>query len=125
MYDPNFYDDYCDAYYWCFREYDANTCEPLSANGWTEYEAMQVISAVYWGPMYLLWGAVGFWFLPWSTCYWMADYDYFYCEIMGANWENGWEFVITLGGTDIDVSPSAILRSIIETFLGIDIWDDV
>ena len=82
LYDPNYYDDYCDAFYWCWREYDPIDCSPVSANGWTELEAMYVISGVYWVPAYLVWGFYGFWLLPWSTCALMSEYDYYYCTLM-------------------------------------------
>ena len=55
QYDPSHFDEYCKDYYWCFREYDPATCAPVSANGWTETEAMYGIGVGMTVPMYALW----------------------------------------------------------------------
>ena len=96
-YNPTYFDDYCKDYYWCFREYDAVTCAPTTANGWTESEAMYVIGASYYAPMYILWAAQGLWIAPWTSCIWMAEYDYEYCDYLGS-----WAFKYKIAYEDED-----------------------
>jgi hypothetical protein len=112
-YDPNHYDEYCQEFYWCFKEYDPITCSPVSATGWTEYEAMQVISASYWGPAYILWLAAGLWLMPWSTCLFMSHYNYTYCDAMG-DWFLELEWTVTnADGTTYEYSMMDILNDTI------------
>ena len=37
LFDPNYFDEFCSHYYWCWKEYDPINCEPVSARGLTVF----------------------------------------------------------------------------------------
>mgnify|MGYP001383692546 CR=1 FL=1 len=68
LYDPDYYDQECEQYYWCFRYYDYATCEPQSVSGYTQEEAEWIMLGSVYSVAYMNWFWVGFRAIPYTTC---------------------------------------------------------
>jgi hypothetical protein len=92
LYDPDFYDEECSKYYWCFRYYDSNTCAPESVSGFSEEEVEWVRLTGYYSVYYFFWIFFGFRVIPWTTClalkYLMEDFadDVGECRLFADFW---------------------------------------
>jgi hypothetical protein len=74
LYDPDYFDDYCTDYYWCFRNYDYTTCAPTDAWGMNEEQAEWVILLSWYSMFYMEWLWVGVRFIPWTSCLFLDRY---------------------------------------------------
>ena len=52
LYDPNYFDEYCAPYHWCFKSYNETTCKADSAWGLTDEEARWIYVWAWAAPIY-------------------------------------------------------------------------
>ena len=99
MYDPDYFDQECSNYYWCFRYYDSRTCAPESFSGYTEEQVEWIYMGIWYAFYYVVWLFVGIRVIPFCSClilkYFLEDFadDIEHCRLFADFWYDAYDSV--------------------------------
>ena len=78
-YDPNFFDNWCANFYWCFRDY-THKCEPNGAVGITESQYKWALGLIAGIPVFIAYVIFGVIMIPTGVCWYIYDTNLTTCS---------------------------------------------